>query len=267
MRSCNLTRFVLQNVRIRSLQYTGQTTAKSGCMIAQFVAAAAGFNADQVYFFVADEVVKDADLIRPATNTGNDCSGKFSFRFHDLCASLTANDFMEVADHRGIGVRAKHAAEQVMRGTNICDPVTHSFVDCVLQSTRASLDATNFCAQQPHAENVQFLATHVFGAHVNHALKPEQSANRRCSDTVLTGSGFSNHAILTHPFDEQGLAEAVVDLVRTGVQQVFALQIDFCATKSLGKPAGKEKRGRTSGEGLQQFAQSRFESWIALGAF
>jgi hypothetical protein len=46
---------------------------------------------------------------------------------------------------------------------------------------------------------------------------------------VLAGAGFRDHAVLAHALDEQSLAEAVVDFVRAGVEQVFALEIDFCA--------------------------------------
>src|SRR5436190_3224420 len=236
-------------------------------MIAQFLAAAAGFNADQLYFFVSDEIVKDPDRIRPTTDAGNYGSWKFPFRLHNLRASLTADDFMEVADHRRIGMRAEHAAQQVMRRADVGDPVAHGFVDCIFQCPRASIHAANFRAQQPHAEDVEFLTAHVFGAHVNHTVKAEQRTNRRRSDAVLTGPGFSDHAVFPHPLDEQGLAEAVVDLVRAGVQQVLALQVDFCTANFFGESPGEKQRSWAPGEGLQEFAQSRFESRIAFGAF
>ena len=43
------------------------------------------------------------------------------------------------------------------------------------------------------------------------------------------------------------LAEAVVDLVRAGVEQVFALQIDFCAAEFLRETAGEEQRRGAAG--------------------
>ena len=126
-------------------------------------------------------------------------------------------------------MRAEHAAEQVMRGADVGDPVAHGLVDGVFQGARAGIDAAHLGAQQPHAEDVQFLAAHVFGAHVDDALEAEQRADRSGGDAVLAGAGFGDHALLAHALDEQALAEAVVDLVRAGVEQVFALEIDFCA--------------------------------------
>ena len=45
---------------------------------------------------------------------------------------LFAGDAMEVAHHGGVRMRAEHAAQQVVRGAHIGDPVAHGFVDGVL---------------------------------------------------------------------------------------------------------------------------------------
>jgi hypothetical protein len=41
---------------------------------------------------------------------------------------------------------------------------------------------------------------------------------------MLTGTGFRDHALLPHPPCQQCLTERVVDLVRAGMREVFALQ-------------------------------------------
>jgi len=41
---------------------------------------------------------------------------------------------------------------------------------------------------------------------------------------MLPRSGFGNDPMLTHTFGKQHLADRVVDLVRTGVREVLALQ-------------------------------------------
>ena len=48
---------------------------------------------------------------------------------------------------------------------------------------------------------------------------------------------------LAHPLGEQRLAERVVDLVRAGVEQVLALQVDV-APDALGEPLGVVERRR-----------------------
>lgn len=52
---------------------------------------------------------------------------------------------------------------------------------------------------------------------------------------MLTGPGLGDHPLLAHALSEQRLAEHVVDLVRTGVVQVFSLEEDAGAGL-LGQP-------------------------------
>jgi hypothetical protein len=50
--------------------------------------------------------------------------------------------------------------------------------------------------------------------------------------------------LLVHAAREEHLADGVVDLVRAGVKEVFAFQIDFCATTMLRQACGvRERRG------------------------
>ena len=104
-----------------------------------------------------------------------------------------------------------------MRGADVGDPVAHGFVDGVFQGARAGIDAANLGSQQAHAEDVEFLAAHVFGAHVDDAFESEQGADGGGGDSVLAGSGFRDDAALAHALDQQPLAKTVVDLVRAGV--------------------------------------------------
>ncbi len=92
-------------------------------------------------------------------------------------------------------------------------------------------DAAHFRAQQAHAEDVQLLPAHVFLAHVDDALEPKQRADRGRGDAVLARAGLGDDALLAHAPRQQALAERVVDLVRAGVQQVFALQVDLRAAE------------------------------------
>ena len=45
---------------------------------------------------------------------------------------------------------------------------------------------------------------------------------------MLTGPGLGDHPGLAHPAGEQGLTQHIVDLVRSGVVQVFPFQINMC---------------------------------------
>jgi hypothetical protein len=62
-------------------------------------------------------------------------------------------------------------------------------------------------------------------------------------------------ACLAHPAGEQDLADAVVDLVRAGVVQLLALQIDLGAAQMLGQPLGIIKRARPADIILHQVVE------------
>ena len=51
---------------------------------------------------------------------------------------------------------------------------------------------------------------------------------------MLAGTRLGDDAALAHSLRQQNLSEGIVDFVRAGVEQVFALQIDFRARELLG---------------------------------
>src|SRR4051794_20990643 len=95
---------------------------------------------------------------------------------------------MEVAHHGGIRMRAENAAEHVMGVANVGNPVAHSLVDGVFESARTTVNAAYFGSEETHAENVEFLAAHVFGTHVDDAIHAEERAHGGGGNAVLTGA-------------------------------------------------------------------------------
>jgi hypothetical protein len=63
---------------------------------------------------------------------------------------------------------------------------------------------------------------------------------------VLPRSGLGDHPALPHPFGEQRLAERVVDLVRAGMRQIFALEQQPRAAERRRQPLRLEERRRAS---------------------
>ena len=91
---------------------------------------------------------------------------------------------------------------------------------------RAELDRLDRRAQQVHPLDVGRLAAHVLGAHEDDAFEPEARARGRRRDAVLAGAGLGDDPRLAEPPGEHDLAERVVDLVRAGVVQVLALEVE-----------------------------------------
>ena len=88
---------------------------------------------------------------------------------------------------------------------------------------------TTVAPEQMHPVDVGALALDVLAAHVDHAFQAVAGADRGGRDAVLPGTGLRNDARLAHAPGQHGLSDGVVDLVRAGVVEVFALEEDLRA--------------------------------------
>lgn len=154
-------------------------------------------------------------------------------------------------------MRADSRSDEVVRGRQIRDPVTHRFVcargccqvsrdleglardkvltNGIFERLATTRDSDDLGAQHLHPEDVKRLSPNVLGAHVHHALQPELGAHRRGRDTVLPGSSLGDDAFLAKPASEKDLPHGIVDLVGSSVVQVFALEPDSRASDVLGQ--------------------------------
>src|SRR6266852_4208081 len=71
--------------------------------------------------------------------------------------------------------------------------------------------------------------------------------------------------MLAHALHQQRLSQAVINFVRAGVEQVFAFQINFCATQLFRQSPRKEEGRGTPGVCVQEFVQTALETAVALG--
>ncbi len=121
-------------------------------------------------------------------------------------------------------MRPDHAADDVMRVFHRRHPVSHRLVDRVTQRPRTAFHGADGCPEQSHAEHVRLLTTNVLGTHVNRTRQPKVCARGGCRDAVLARTGFCDHSRFAHSQRQQRLADRVVNLVSTGVVQVFSLE-------------------------------------------
>ena len=81
-------------------------------------------------------------------------------------------------------------------------------------------------------------------AHIDHARQAKARGHGGGGDAMLAGAGLGDDAGLAHAPGEQDLAQAIVDLVRAGVVELVALEVDFRAAEVLGQPLGVIERAR-----------------------
>ena len=82
---------------------------------------------------------------------------------------------------------------------------------------------------------------------------------------MLAGARLGDDALLAHALGEQDLAKAVVDLVRAGVVQFVALEVDLGAAEVLRQPLGEVKRARPAGIVGMKRRELGMEGRIVLG--
>jgi hypothetical protein len=200
---------------------------------------------------VVDVRIEDAHRVRAAADAGDHVVGLAAGDLGHLHQAFLADHGLEVAHHHRIRMRAGHGADDVEGVFDVGDPVAHRFVERVLQRLRTRLDRHHGRAQQLHAVDVLRLALDVLGAHVDHAFEAEARADGGGGHAVLAGAGLGDHARLAHAAGQQRLADHVVDLVRAGVVQVFALEVDLRAADHLGPALRVIDRRRAADEVLQ----------------
>src|SRR5713101_4434344 len=153
-------------------------------------------------------------------------------------------------------MRARGAADAVIGGAHVRDPVADRLVHRVLQRARSGIDRAHLDAEQAHARDVGRLPLDVLGAHVDDALEAEQRAHGRGRHAVLPRAGLRDDALLAHPAREQRLSERVVQLVRAGVEQVLPLEQEARAdAQRLREPGCVGQRSGPSRVVLQERRQ------------
>jgi hypothetical protein len=215
---------------------------------------------------VVEEGIEQAHRVRPAADGGDDRVGQAAFGGLHLLLRLLADDRLEIAHHRRIGVRPRHRADAVEGVAHVGHPVAQRVVHRVLQRAAPRGDRDHLGPQKLHAEDVGRLPFDVMRAHVDDALQPELGADRGGGDAVLARAGLGDDPGLAHAAGEDDLAQHVVDLVRAGVVQLVALHVDLGAAQMLGQPLGEiERRGAADIVG-PQIVHLGPEAVVGLGA-
>ena len=211
--------------------------------------------------------MEEADRIAPAADAGHEQVGQTLLAFENLLPRLEADDAVKVAHHHRERMTAQRAAENIMRRAHVRHPVAHRFIYGLLQRRLPRRNGAHLRAEEFHARHVQCLALHVHLPHVNHALEAKARAHRRRRHAMLARARLGDDALLPQPHRQQRLTQRIVDLVRAGVEQILALQINLRATQFLRPALGEIQRCRPPDIVMQQVIQLRLEGRVRLGLF
>ena len=215
-------------------------------MATGFDTFAAGFIAHKPNLGIIDEGGEQTHRIRSTTDARDRRIRKPTLDGQDLLAGLASDHAVEVAHHPREGSRPGDRAQKVVRGVDVGNPIAHRFIDGIFESLTSRGDGNDGCAEQLHSSHIESLALGVFVTHVNNALQTHQRCGSCRSNTVLASAGLGDDSALAHASGEEGLTKNVVDLVRSGVVEILALQVETGTTTLLFKaPSPGQWRGPT----------------------
>ena len=171
--------------------------------------------------------MEQAHGVGAAADAGDQRIRQPAFGLQHLLARLAADDRLEIAHHGRIGMRAGHRADAIERVVHIGDPIAQCLVHRILQRLGPEFDGANLGAEDLHAQHVRLLPLDIHRSHVDDAGQAELRAQRCGGDAMHAGAGLGDDARLAHAPRQHDLAEHIVHLVRAGVVEVLALEIDL----------------------------------------
>ena len=222
-------------------------------MLTRLEAVSAGLHTDKPRRGV-EETCEGADRIRSSADARDDEIGIGTEDRAALLARFVADDTLELPHHPGIRMGPDDRPDAVVRGVDGGDPVAQRFVDRILERRAAARDGHDVGAEALHPEHVERLPFDVDRAHEHQAVETEQRRRGGGGHAVLTRAGFGDDALFAHSSREQRLAEHVVDLVGSGVRQVFPFQ-QHTDAETLREPVALGDRSRTTRVRREQFGE------------
>ena len=255
---------VLQQISAVAVQHAGLAGAQRRRVLAAFQPVARGLDADQAHRLIRDVGIEKANRVRAAADARQHRVGLAPRQFRHLLFRFAADHRLEVAHHHRIRMRPRDGADDVKSVFDVGHPVAHRLVQSILQGPGTAFHGHHGRTQQLHAVDVLHLAPDVFRAHVDHAFHAVARGDGGSSHAVHAGTGLGNYPRLAHAAREQRLADAIVDLVRAGVVQVFALEIDLRAAEMLGPAPGVVNGARAANVMLELVLELGDEFGILL---
>ena len=149
----------------------------------------------------------------------------------------------------------QHGADAVNGVLVVAQVGFKSAVYRLLEGLQTMVDANDVGTEHLHAGDVGSLLGDIDCAHVDFTFQAEIGSCGGQRHAVLAGAGFGDNLLLAHEFGEQTFAHAVVELVGTGVVEVFALQVNLRTSYQAGEPFAMVHRSGASLELLADTAK------------
>ena len=234
----------------------------SSCRFPGINTSSGSLTADESNRLIRNEMIKGPDGVGSSSHACHHCIRKTSLLLQDLFSGFSGDHSLEIPDNGGKWVRSHDRTKAVVSIIDAFGPFPHGFGYRILQCCGTGGHRDHFGSQELHPVYIQCLTPGILFPHEHNTLHVHQRCRRGCGDSVLTGSCFCNQAGLPHFLCQKSLSQNIIDLMRTGVIQIFPFQIDLRSSQIPGHFFRIIKPGRPVGIFLKQFLQFPVERRI-----
>jgi hypothetical protein len=221
---------VHQQIGAVAVQHAGPAAGERGRVLAGLEAVAGRLDAVDLDAGSSRKGWNRPMALEPPPMQAISESGRRPFGGLHLRARLVADDALEVAHHRRIGMRAGRPCRcsRTCRATLVTQSRSASFIasfsvfapDCTGHDLRRRASSCGTRWASAARRRPRPCRRRIRGRSARTAWRWRRRA---------AGAGLGDDALLAHALGQQDLAEHVVDLVRAGVVELLALEIDLRA--------------------------------------
>ena len=130
-------------------------------------------------------------------------------------------------------MRAHRRPDDIVCILHATCPLAHRLVYCIFQNLGAGFHVVNLRSEKFHPVNIKLLSLTVALPHEHLAFQSQQCCSCGGCDAMLSGASLCDDPCLSHLLGKQNLPQAVIDLVRPGMVQIFPLQVYFRTSQIL----------------------------------
>mmetsp|Transcript_4518 Transcript_4518/g.7413 ORF Transcript_4518/g.7413 Transcript_4518/m.7413 type:complete len:241 (-) Transcript_4518:487-1209(-) len=221
-------------------------------------------NSVQFNSLILHEWIECSNGIGSTSHTGNNNVRKLSSLLEHLCLHLSSHNRLEVSDNCWEGVGSYSRSNKIVSITDVGYPISHCFVNRILQCGLSLLHGHNLGSQSIHTEYIQLLTLTIDGTHVYGTVQSKLGANRRGGYTMLPSTSLGDNTGLTNLLRQKGLTNGIVDFVCSSVSQILPLQPNGGSATHLGKTIRPVKRSGSSHKVTSVYIQLSQERRVVL---
>lgn len=133
------------------MEYSRASVSEGSGIHRSIGTASGSFCTDKTDRSIRNKIIESAHCIRAASDTCHNAVRKTSLFLLKLCLNLSTDYLLEVTDHLRVRMRPHYGADAVKGCFDICTPVAHCLIYCILESSGSTVNRDNLGTEKLHS--------------------------------------------------------------------------------------------------------------------